>query len=181
MPQSAHRSFPPRVASGLHLGGYAPGLRSAADIASFINTKTEYVAGYRRPVTESAAYCAMSRLRDLGVDQGPDNKSTARKYGRPTKESSMSRYPHNLELTETSQFALVGSITTRKDGDKIFSVVRSENGLVEHTGDEDRRQAVIGDLKSDGFEVCEVDGEILNLVTDVVLGEYGDIPIEEEA
>ena len=38
-----------------------------------------------KPLTRTSLYRAMLRLRELGLDPGPDDRSTARRLGRPTR------------------------------------------------------------------------------------------------
>ena len=87
------------------------------------------------------------------------------------------RYPDNLELNENSRFAVVGSITNGMNGTS-FIVLHADGSLNEYLGSEHDRQDFIEDLKSDGVEIREMDGQILTLVTDMVFGQYdGDIPL----
>jgi hypothetical protein len=87
------------------------------------------------------------------------------------------RYPDNLDVNENSSFALVGSVTNSKNGSS-FIVLLAAGSIDEYQGDEQDRQDFIEDLRSNGIEVREMDGQTLSLVTDMVYGQYdGDMPL----
>ena len=54
-------------------------LRRLDDILAVVEPK------FSRRLTRTSLYRAMVRLRELGLDSGPDDLSTARRLGRPTR------------------------------------------------------------------------------------------------
>jgi hypothetical protein len=62
----------------------AEGMHKLEELRAFVNPLME--AQHCRPFNSfSAFHRALIYLRDLGLDPGPDDKSTARRLGRPTR------------------------------------------------------------------------------------------------
>ena len=61
------------------------GFRRIDDLLRVVNEERAKVYPSRKKISRSAFYRALKALRALGVDPGPDNRSVARKYGRPTR------------------------------------------------------------------------------------------------
>lgn len=71
------------------------GYRRLNDILAVVqNEQLKSFPGHK-PITRSALYRAMVRLREIGQDPGPDDLSTARRHGRPTKRvDRLDNSPH---------------------------------------------------------------------------------------
>jgi hypothetical protein len=61
------------------------GFRSLDDLLLVIQSEWARIYPRRKKLSRSGLYRALLRLRALGMDPGPDDRSTARKHGRPTR------------------------------------------------------------------------------------------------
>jgi hypothetical protein len=63
----------------------ARGCRTVTDLHEAFTEERAKVLPARNKMSRSEFYHLLCELRELGLDPGPDDRSTARKYGRPTR------------------------------------------------------------------------------------------------
>lgn len=61
------------------------GCRRLDDLHAIVTAEFTKTWTMSKPPTRSSLYRAMLRLRELGLDPGPDDRATARRLGRPTR------------------------------------------------------------------------------------------------
>jgi hypothetical protein len=81
----------------------AAGARRLNDLLAAVADGLKKSAGNQKPLTRSSLNRSIVRLKEMGLDPGLDDRSTARKLGRPTRGKSVAEETGSIQAGETGK------------------------------------------------------------------------------